>query len=70
MERHSQADLLKILSQFQNNLMQKKTYTKGIQCDQSWVTITIPTSELGQHIINLMCGNAADGILRRYDTTA
>ena len=27
------------------------------------VTVTSPTSEMGQHIINLMCENPADGIL-------
>ena len=53
-ERSSQADLLKILSQLQKNLMQKKTDT---------LKKYIATSELGQHIVNLTCENAADGIL-------
>ena len=44
--------------------MQKKTDTlKKYIVTSHGVNITSPTSELGQHIISLMCENAADGIL-------
>ena len=57
-------DLLKILSQRQNDLMQKKTDTlKKYIVTRHGVNVTSPTAELGQHIISLMCENAADGML-------
>ena len=44
--------------------MQKKTDTlKEYIEDIHEVNVTNPKSELGQHIIKLMCENTADGIL-------
>ena len=44
--------------------MQKKTDTlKKFIVTSHRVNVISPTTELGQHIINLMCDNAADGIL-------
>ena len=58
MERISEADLLKMLPQLQNDPMQQKTDTlKKYFVTSHWVNITSPTSELGQHIIALMCEN-------------
>ena len=66
-ERSSHADLLKIWPQLQNDLMQKKTDTlKKYIVISHGVNVTSQTFELGQHIINLMCTNAADGILMQF----
>ena len=44
--------------------MQKKTDTlKKYIVTRHGVNVTSPTAELGQHILSLMCENAADGML-------
>ena len=47
--------------------MQKKTDTlKKYIVISHGVNVTSQTFGLGQHIINLMCTNAADGILMQF----
>ena len=63
-EVSSQADLLEMIPKFYTDLLEKKTNTlqKFIVAIRQ-ISITEPTSELGKHLVDLMCLEAAKGVM-------
>ena len=63
-EVSSQPDLLEMIPKFYTDLLEKKTNTlqKFIVAIRQ-ISITEPTSELGKHLVDLMCLEAAKGVM-------